>query len=178
MRSRFRGNPAEGVDLEGGAMAIDPGRTIYYKRARFTTRLPIDRLYSRSHYWLAEEGPGQFRIGLTRFATRMLGDFVELNLAVKAGEQLAVGQAIGSIEGFKAVSEIYCVVAGELTLANSKLDQDPALLDNDPYDSGWLYRVTNARVEEPLDVHGYIGLLDATIERMLLEQQQGKDKPC
>ncbi len=163
---------------EGDAMAIDPGRTIYYKRARFTTRLPIDRLYSQSHYWLAEEASGQFRVGLTRFATRMLGDFVELNMAVKPGEQVTVGQAIGSIEGFKAVSEIYCVVDGHFELANSKLDQDPALLDNDPYDSGWLYRVTDARVEAPLDVHGYIGLLDATIERMLLEQQQGKDKPC
>ena len=159
-------------------MAIDPGRTIYYKRARFTTRLPIDRVYSQSHYWLAEESPGQFRIGLTRFATRMLGDFVELQISVPAGSEVAVGQAIGSIEGFKAVSEIYCVVAGQFAEANTKLDHNPALLDNDSYDAGWLYRVTGARVENTLDVHGYIGLLDATIDRMLLEAQQGKDKPC
>ncbi len=159
-------------------MAIDPARTIYYKRARFTTRLPIDRLYAQSHYWLAEEAPGTFRIGLTRFATRMLGDFVELQLTIPAGGEVSVGQSIGSIEGFKAVSEIYCVVDGRFAETNPKLDQDPALLDNDSYDSGWLYRVTEARIENPLDVHGYIGLLDATIDRMLLEQQQGKDKPC
>jgi glycine cleavage system H protein len=167
-----------GWQLESGAMAIDPKRTIYYKRARFTTRLPIDRLYSQSHYWLAEDSPGSFRIGLTRFATRMLGDFVELRFEVSSDSRLELGQAIGSIEGFKAVSEIYCAAAGNFAGANTELDQKPTLLDEDPYDSGWLYRITAGRTDSALDVHGYIGLLDATIDRMLLEQQQGKDKPC
>jgi glycine cleavage system H protein len=159
-------------------MVVDPGRTIYYKHARFTTRLPIDRLYSRSHYWLAEDEPGRVRIGLTKFATRMLGDFVELQFAVPPGSTVEIGQAIGTVEGFKAISDVYCVGTGRFLGANSLLDQNPSLLDNDPYDSGWLYRLENARVESTLDVHDYIGLLDATIDRMLQEQQQGKDKPC
>src|SRR5262249_8084203 len=55
-------------------MADDSPQIVFYKRARFKTNLPTDRLYVQSHYWLAEESPGTFRIGLTKFATRMLGD--------------------------------------------------------------------------------------------------------
>src|SRR5262245_40877535 len=99
-------------------MPIDPQRTIYYKRARFTTRLPIDRHYVQSHYWIAEDQPGELRIGLTKFAMRMLGDYVESQFTVAVGESVTVGQPIGSIEGFKAVSEIYCVAAGVFAGAN------------------------------------------------------------
>jgi len=160
-------------------MANQPHETIYYKRARFTTRLPVDRLYSQSHYWLVEEQPGVFRIGLTKFATRMLGDFVELLFAVSKGDAIDIGQAIGTIEGFKAVSEIYSVAAGEFAGGNHDLDRDPTLLEREPYESGWLYRVTGARADATVDVHGYIGFLDATIDRMLADQSQGsKEKTC
>jgi glycine cleavage system H protein len=164
---------------EFGAMADQPRQTVYYKRARFTTRLPVDRLYSHSHYWLVEERPGVFRIGLTKFATRMLGDFVELQFVVSNGDSVDIGQPIGTIEGFKAVSEIYSVAAGNFGGGNDALDRDPTLLEREPYESGWLYRVTGACVDSAIDVHGYIGFLDATIDRMLLEQSQGsKEKTC
>ena len=50
--------------------------TLLYKRARFVTRLPVDRLYSPSHFWIAEDKAGVWRVGFTRFATRMLGQIV------------------------------------------------------------------------------------------------------
>ncbi|MEZ6034150.1 MAG: glycine cleavage system protein H [Planctomycetaceae bacterium] len=161
------------------AMPVDPQRTIYYKRARFTTRLPIDRLYSQAHFWLLEEEPGVWRIGLTRFATRMLGDFVELRFEVLPGRDLEPGQIVGSIEGFKAVSDLYSVMHGNFQGSNPELEHDPALLDRDPYEQGWLYRVRGKPPETSMDVHGYIGLLDATVERMLQEQKQAPDdKTC
>ena len=64
--------------------------SLYYRRSRFTTRLPRDRRYSPAHYWLFEESPGIWRVGLTKFATRMLGDIVEFELTCGArGERRA-----------------------------------------------------------------------------------------
>jgi glycine cleavage system H protein len=159
-------------------MPIDPQQTIYYKRARFTTRLPLAHRYARSHFWLAEEPSDVWRVGLTKFATRMLGDLVECRFEIVPSDLVAVGQTIGCIEGFKAVSEIYSVVAGEFAGSNPDLEQDPALLDRDPYDRGWLYRVRGRPTELTLDVSHYIQQLDATIDRMLEETQQQRGKTC
>jgi glycine cleavage system H protein len=158
----------------GKAMPIDPQQTVYYKRARFTTRLPLSHRYDRSHFWLAEETPDVWRIGLTKFATRMLGDLVEWRFEMAVGDSVAVGQTIGWIEGFKAVSDIYCVAAGEFAGPNPELEQDPTLLDRDPYDRGWLYRVRGRPAESSMAVSGYIEHLDATIDRMLQDSQQEK----
>ena len=159
-------------------MPIDPQHTVYYKRARFTTRLPLTHRYDRSHFWLAEEAPGVWRVGLTKFATRMLGDLVECRFDIALGDLVAVGQTIGSIEGFKAVSDIYCVAAGEFAGPNAQLEQDPTLLDRDPYDRGWLYRLRGRPTESAMDVSGYIQHLDATIDRMLEKSQQQTEKSC
>ena len=141
--------------------------------------MPVDRLYSQAHYWLFKEEDDVWRVGLTKFATRRLGDFVELRFEVLPGEDLEPGQIVGSIEGFKAVSDIYSVMAGEFAGSNPDLESDPVLVDKDPYDKGWLYRVRGRLPENAMDVHGYIGLLDATVERMLQEQQQATDdKTC
>ena len=74
-------------------------QSVYYHRSRFTTHLPVDRRYSPSHYWLLEEEPGTWRVGLTKFATRMLGDIVEFDFSVAPGAEIGVGDEIGTIEG-------------------------------------------------------------------------------
>jgi glycine cleavage system H protein len=158
-------------------MPMDPKSTVYYKRARFTSRLPLAHRYVPSHFWLAEEAPGLWRVGLTKFATRMLGDLVEFSFTIRSGAQVEVGQAIGTIEGFKAVSDLYCVASGEFAGANPDLERDPTLLDRDPYDRGWLYRL-RGRPTETLDVTAYMQLLDATIDRMLEDSRRQEDKSC
>ena len=174
----LNGPPFRKFSADKRAMPDEKRPAIYYKRARFRTNLPADLLYSKSHYWLAQDAPGTYRIGLTKFATRMLGDFVELKLDVAHGDQVQPGQPIGTIEGFKAVSDIYCVAAGCFAGGNSALETEPTLLDRQPYDAGWLYRLEMCRPEAELDVHDYIKLLDATIDRMLQQQQDQKDKSC
>ena len=159
-------------------MPIDPQQTVYFKRARFTTRLPLTHRYDRSHFWLAEEAPDVWRVGLTKFATRMLGDLVEWRFDMGLGDSVTVGQTIGWIEGFKAVSDIYCVAAGEFAGPNPELEQDPTLLDRDPYDRGWLYRVRGRPAESSMAVSGYIEHLNATIDRLLEESQQQTEKSC
>jgi len=148
-------------------MSGKPEELIAYKRARFATRLPAARRYTLSHFWLREEEPGVWLTGFTKFATRMLGEIVEYEFSVKAGEPVAIGQSIGWVEGFKAVSDIYSVVAGEFLGSNPALNQDITLVDYDPYNNGWLYRVRGVADPSSFDVHGYIAALDGTIDKML-----------
>lgn len=139
----------------------------YYKRSRFSTRLPEGRRYTASHYWLVEEEPGVWRVGMTKFATRMLGDLVEFGFDAKAGAPIAVGDKIGWLEGFKAVADLYSVVSGQLLNVNPALDTDITLADSDPYGRGWLYRAEGTPDQGNTDVAGYVAVLDATIEKML-----------
>jgi len=157
-------------------------KVVSYKRSRFSTRLPIDRLYAPSHFWMAEKEPDIWRIGFTKFATRMLGDFVELEFQVKPGDRVEVGQEIGSVEGFKARSDIYCVMAGEFLAANPDLNDDITLTDTDPYGKGWLYAVRGKADPNSLDVQGYTEMLDLTIDKMQNDVHTGaedeKDESC
>lgn len=148
---------------------------IRYRRSRFSTRLPVDRRYTYSHFWMGEEEPGVWRVGFTRFATRMLGDLVEISFEAPVGQPVAVGQTIGSIEGFKAITDLYCVANGEFLGGNPALDEDITLVDTECYGDGWLYRVRGEPEAENVDVHGYVAILDGTIERMLAEAGQGSD---
>ena len=143
-----------------------------YKRGRFGTRLPTDRLYTRSHYWLRETEPRTYRIGFTKFAIRMLGDMVEFQFEAKP--PVAVGTKIGWIEGFKAVSDIFSVAHGTFLESNPDLKQDITLLESDPYNRGWLYSINGDPDPDAVDVHGYVGILDATIDKMLANRHDGE----
>jgi glycine cleavage system H protein len=140
---------------------------VYYRRSRFTTHLPRDRRYSAAHYWLLEEAPGDWRVGLTRFATRMLGDIVEFEFAVRPGAEIATGAEIGSIEGLKAVTTIFSSGTGQFGGENPGLRRDVTLAESDPYGGGWLYRLHGQPAAETVDVAGYVAILDATIDKML-----------
>ncbi len=159
-------------------------KTVYYRQSRFSTRLPVDRLYTPSHCWLTKvalsegavsedvasegvEADDVWRVGLTKFATRMLGDLVEQEFSVAKDDLVEVGRSIGWIEGFKALSDIYCVLEGSFVGGNPELAKNPALLDSDPYGAGWLYSVRGTPDARSVDVEGYVAVLDATIERML-----------
>ncbi|HEX4000439.1 MAG TPA: glycine cleavage system protein H [Pirellulales bacterium] len=158
-------------------MPVDPQQTLYYKRARFSSRLPKSYLYTPAHFWLAEIEPKLWRIGFTRFALRMLGDLVEHAWSVAVGDEVSPGQIIGSVEGFKALSDVYCVASGQFVCGNVELERDSSLLDNDPYDRGWLYCVSGTPEPAAVDVVGYTGFLDATIDKMLTKPDTG-EPPC
>ncbi len=139
---------------------------IYYRRSRFATRLAADRLYTPSHFWVQEHEPGLWRVGLTKFAARMLGDVVDLGFDVKTGGVVALGDAVGWFEGFKARSDLYSVVAGTFSRGNPELELDIDMIDRDRYGRGWLYEVRGTPDTASCDAAGYAGILDATIDRM------------
>src|SRR5262245_41414480 len=98
--------------------------SLYYRRSRFTTHLPRDRRYSPAHYWLLEESPGLWRIGFTRFATRMLGDMVEFDFSVQPGQSISLGDEIGTVEGLKAVTSLFSSGTGRFVGESEQLRKD------------------------------------------------------
>jgi glycine cleavage system H protein len=148
-------------------MKPDTEQTVYYKRSRFSTRLPVGRRYTLSHYWLFEEDPGTWRVGFTKFATRMLGDLVECEFSASSGGKVQLGEKIGWVEGFKAITDLYSVATGEFLGSSPELAADITRVETDPYGSGWLYQVRGEPDPGSVDVHGYQVFLDATIDKMM-----------
>jgi glycine cleavage system H protein len=155
-------------------MSLSHGDAVYYRRSRFTTHLPRDRRYSPAHYWLLEESAGVWRVGFTKFATRMLGDAVEFEFTPAAGAPIAVGDDIGWIEGLKAVTSVYAAGTGAFIGTGEDLQHDITLVDTDPYGRGWLYRFRGEPAPDSVDVAGYVALLDATIDRLLASRHNGR----
>lgn len=139
-----------------------------YKHARFSARFPAAYRYSASHYWMAQQPgqPGLWRVGFTKFATRMLGELVEARFDVAPGDPVAPGQQIGYVEGFKAASDLYCVLRGDFAGGNPGLDIDACVVRSSPYEEGWLYAALGEPEEDSLDAAGYIAHLNALIEKM------------
>lgn len=149
-------------------------KTLHYKRSHFATQLPVEYRYMPSHSWVAPAGEGRWRVGLTKFATRMLGEMVDHALEIEPGAPTECGQIIGWVEGFKAISDLYCVVQGKFISANTGLKENISRISKDPYASGWLYEAAGTVDERAMDVHAYRELLDKTIDRILAEQK-GKE---
>lgn len=148
---------------------------VSFKHARFAARLPASYRYSRSHYWMAPvaDAAGQWRVGFTKFATRMLGELVEAEFSVTSGEAIRPGQEIGCVEGFKATSDVFSVMAGAFVGKNPLLDSDACIVRSDPYRDGWLYAVCGEPEDESFDVMGYVEWLQQTIGRMQAHEQGG-----
>jgi glycine cleavage system H protein len=141
---------------------------VRYKHTRFSARFPEHFRYSPSHYWMApvEGSEGLWRVGFTKFATRMLGELVDCEWQAPLGSTVEPGLVVGWVEGFKAASDVYCVMQGEFAGGNDFLKEDACIVRTDPYEVGWLYSVKGEPEPDHLDVHGYIALLDKTIRRM------------
>lgn len=144
--------------------------TLFYKRSHFVTRFPLNRLYSPSHFWLLEQ-EGVWRVGFTKFATRMLGEVVDYGFEIQPNAVVHPGQALGWIEGFKAVSDIFCVIDGKFSTSNPLLTKNPESIDRDCYGEGWLYEASGKPDSLCLDPQGYKALLDSTIDKLVEKQQ-------
>jgi len=140
---------------------------IHYKRSRFSTRLRVDRRYTAGHYWLRQEDGDLWRIGLTKFALRMLGETVEASFEVQPGAAVETGQVVGWIEGFKAITDLFAPFPGRFEGGNPDLDKEIKLVQTDPHGRGWLFALRGVPGKECVDAQGYVAVLDATIDKML-----------
>lgn len=128
-------------------------------------------MFSPSHWWMARQDENLWRVGMTKFATRMLGEMVDHDFDVASGSTVTPGQVIGWVEGFKALSDIFCIAKGEFAGANPVLKENIVLIGEDPYGSGWVYSVRGEPDEKCVDVNGYRAILDQTIDKILEEQK-------
>ncbi|UCC24890.1 MAG: glycine cleavage system protein GcvH [Gemmatimonadales bacterium] len=118
--------------------------------------IPSDLLYSAEHEYLKKtEEPDVYVVGITDYAQGELGDvvFVELPSVGDSYEKMAT---FGTIEAVKAVSDLYSPVSGEVVEVNEGLEDDPSLVNSDPYGEGWMIKVRLADSAE------LSGLMDAT----------------
>ena len=146
-------------------------KTLHYKRSHFATQLPMDYLYSPSHAWVARQDAEHWRIGLTKFATRMLGDMVDHGFEIEPGAPVQPGQIVGWVEGFKAISDLFCIAEGQFAGGNPALKEKITLVNKDPYGGGWLYLVKGKPDAKCVEVHAYRDILDQTIERILAQRK-------
>ncbi len=152
-------------------MQTDKPKTLHYKRSHFSTQLPVDYLYSPSHGWMARQDADHWRIGLTKFATRMLGEMVDHGFEIEAGTPVQAGQIVGWVEGFKAISDLYCIAEGQFAGGNPVLKEKITLISKEPYGAGWLYLLKGQPDPKCVDVHAYREILDKAIDRILSQQK-------
>ena len=157
-------------------MDCTPEQSVRYKRSRFSTRLPENRLYSPSHCWLWEREPGLWRVGYTKFATRMLGELVEHDFEVKPDGPVKVGQIIGWVEGFKAATDVFCVIDGSFVTGNPALTANVGLLDEDNYGEGWLYEARGNPEPNAMTVTQYTAILDLAIDKIQGKAEEGESE--
>jgi glycine cleavage system H protein len=100
---------------------------------------PTDRFYARTHEWVKIEGDTAV-VGITAFAQEQLGDVVFVELPA-VGKEIAKDGKMGDIESVKAVSEVFSPVAGTVTAVNSELEAHPELVNQAPFESGWLVKL-------------------------------------
>ncbi|WP_414662218.1 glycine cleavage system protein H [Horticoccus sp. 23ND18S-11] len=152
-------------------------KTIFFKRSNFATHLPADALYAPSHFWLAPEPDGMWRVGFSKFAVRMLGDLVDQAFDVPPGTPIKPGTILGWIEGFKAISDIYGVIDGEFHEGNPGLKGHLEQIHDAPYGAGWLYRARGTPDPACMPARDYAMLLNETIDRMLQQQKDSGPPP-
>ncbi len=125
---------------------------------------PSDRLYTKDHEWAKEDG-AVLVIGITAFAVDQLGDITLVSLDVKVGDEVKAGDAFGTIESVKTLSDLYAPVSGKIVLLNETLEDQPELVNADPWDKGWMVRI------EPSDRGALGGLLDSAAYAAHVESQ-------
>jgi glycine cleavage system H protein len=109
-------------------------------------KYPSDLLYTEDHEWARVEGK-LATIGVTQFAVDQLGDVTQVELP-REGESLKQGEAFGTVESVKAVSDLFSPLTGKVTKVNSPLVDSPEYVSEDPYDGGWMIQVELANPDE------------------------------
>jgi glycine cleavage system H protein len=117
--------------------------------------VPDDLKYTAEHEWVrGGDGTKTVRVGITDYAQEALGDVVYVSLP-EVGAQVTKGAAVGEVESTKSVSDIYAPLTGTVTARNAKLDEQPELINSDPYGEGWILELDLSDESEAE------GLLDA-----------------
>jgi len=123
---------------------------------------PENLKYTNEHEWVRVEGDVVY-VGVTDFAQGELGDIVYVDIASE-GEDLGKDEVFGTVEAVKTVSDLFMPLSGTVVEFNSVLEDEPELVNSDPYGAGWMVKIQLSNVEELnelLDVEAYKSSIDA-----------------
>ena len=115
---------------------------------------PASLAYASTHEWARKENDGTVTVGISDYAQEQLGDIVYVELP-EVGDRTAVGDEIAVVESVKAASDIYAPISGEIVQINENLDEEPEVVNSDPYIEGWFF------VINPDDANDLDNLLSA-----------------
>ena len=127
--------------------------------------IPDELRYTAEHEWVAING-SVASIGITDYAQQALGDVVYVSVPAP-GTRVTAGEPCGEVESTKSVSDIFSPVDGEVSEVNPDLDDDPALVNSDPYGAGWLMKI---QLDDP---DNEAGLLTADEYADLTKEESG-----
>lgn len=123
---------------------------------------PENLKYTKDHEWVRVEGDEAY-VGVTDFAQSELGDIVYIEIETE-GETLDQEDAFGSVEAVKTVSDLFMPLSGTIVEFNTILEDDPELVNSDPYGDGWMIKIKlsdPAQVDDLMDVKAYQDLFSA-----------------
>ena len=123
---------------------------------------PQNVKYTNEHEWIRLEGDVAY-VGITDYAQEQLGDIVFVDIPTE-GETLEAGEVFGTIEVVKTISDLFLPVAGEAAEQNPALEENPELVNKDPYGEGWLIKMKPANaadLDNLLDAEGYKAVVNA-----------------
>ncbi|MEX0823212.1 MAG: glycine cleavage system protein GcvH [Balneolaceae bacterium] len=110
-------------------------------------KTPDSLKYTREHEWIKDNGDGTITVGITDFAQSELGDIVFVELEPE-GSEFEKDEVLGTVEAVKTVSELFSPVSGEVVAVNEELEDDPELVNNDPYEKGWMVKIKYSDASE------------------------------
>lgn len=119
-----------------------------------------DRRYTKEHEWVQLQGD-RATVGITHYAQKQLGDVVYVELP-EVGRQLKTHESFGTVESVKAVSELFCPIAGEVVEVNTALSGAPETINTDPHGAAWMIRL------KPADANEVASLMDAAAYQALV----------
>jgi glycine cleavage system H protein len=128
------------------------------------SQTPSELKYASSHEWARLEEDGTVTVGITDHAQDALGDVVFVELP-EVGATLAAGDEAGVVESVKAASDIYAPVGGEVLAVNEQLEDEPEMVNADPYNDGWFFKL------QPGDTDELDGLMSAEDYRQHCEEE-------
>ena len=123
---------------------------------------PQNLKYTNEHEWIRVDGDIAY-VGITDYAQEQLGDIVFVDIPT-VGETLEAGETFGTIEVVKTISDLFLPVSGEIVEMNESLEDNPELVNSEPYDKGWIIKI------KPSDLSEFDSLLDASAYRNLINE--------
>lgn len=126
------------------------------------SEIPSELRYTQSHEWIRQEDDGSVTIGITDYAQELLGDLVFVELP-ETGSDMSASEACCVVESVKAASDVYMPISGEVLSVNEALVDAPEMINDAPYDDGWLFKIqpsAEQEIENLMDADAYLEEID------------------